>query len=343
VPILASPNKPPGRGVLRYITLQSLGFPLLLFTGWIFERLSTGQGSEVMQIQVLFLIALGLLLMLGVFPFHTWIPMVAQESHPYTSSFVFYILPFSVMLVGLNYLDRFVWMQSEEIIFEGLAYLGAVMVLLGGLWASFQENIGRMLGFAAMLEIGLSLLAVSLTNISQISDPALGIFFSLTVPRALSLAVWALALIVLSYRITAVHEDEHNFIATLSLKQISGFARSLPFASVGLVLAIFSIGGFPLLAGFPGRFALLSLLERKPPIIAAFTLIGLIGLMIAALRTMAVLMLPRGDIGWNSMESWSERIFLGIGALLLILVGVLPQIYTPFLAQMAQVFSNILP
>jgi len=61
------------------------------------------------------------------------------------------------------------------------------MVVTGGLLAAFQHHLGKIMGYAIIVETGFSLLALSLG-----SSSSLNIFLLLLVPRAISLGLWAL-------------------------------------------------------------------------------------------------------------------------------------------------------
>ena len=62
------------------------------------------------------------------------------------------------------------------------------MIVTAGVWAAVEKNLARMIGFAVILDIGFSLLAISL---AIGNDPVTyrALFFAGLLPRGLSLGV----------------------------------------------------------------------------------------------------------------------------------------------------------
>jgi formate hydrogenlyase subunit 3/multisubunit Na+/H+ antiporter MnhD subunit len=206
------------------------------------------------------------------------------------------------------------------------------MVFFGGLWAAFQSHLGRMMGYAVVVEIGLSLLALGAGAPTGDMNPLLNNFFSLLLPYGLALAVWALALVT----IRTVAPD-------LRFRSVMGIARNLPLASSALFLAHFSMAGFPLLAGFPVQLSLWENLAGRYPFIAIEALFGIAGLMVGGLRTLAVLVMgPAGQEGQAS-ETWDQVSLLGLGMIALLLVGLMPQWFLPFMTNLASGFLQTGP
>ncbi|MFQ5615776.1 MAG: hypothetical protein ACE5GO_04855 [Anaerolineales bacterium] len=343
VPILVPPGKTAGQGVLRFLSFQTLGTPFILFAGWMLGGLNTDAlGSEAI-ISPVVVMGFGFALLLAVFPFHTWLPMMAEETHPYLAGFIFMILPGIISLFGLGFFDRYAWLRDSTTVYGMLRAVGFLMALTGGVWAAFEKHLGRMLGFAAIVENGMSLLTLGLGG-----ENSLEIFFALLPPRALGYAIWALALSEIHARCgSAMRFRDLDFSGLEKL----GIGRRLPFTVGGLVLAHLSVAGFPLLAGFPSRLALWESLATQYPVAAFGALLGSGGVLVGALRTLSVaVMAPEGEgetgeAGQHSpvTEPRSRKIFFSLAGFLLLLFGVFPHWFGPLLARLPQAFEQMIP
>jgi formate hydrogenlyase subunit 3/multisubunit Na+/H+ antiporter MnhD subunit len=329
IPLLVSPGGAPGRGVIRFLVFQTLGMPFLLFSGWALDGLEANPGNSDLMFQASLLMGLGFAFFLGVFPFHTWIPMLAEESHPYAAAFVFFLLPLVISLFGLNFLEGYLWLRTSTGLYDLLRTAGALMVGVVGVWAAFQRSLGRMMGYAVMFEIGLSLLALGAGSDVGESTRLRQVFFALLLPRGLALCVWALAL-------TIIREKTGD----LRFRSVQGVAHSLPVAAGGLLLAHFSMAGFPLLAGFTVHLALWDGLANLYPFSALAALFGSAGLLMGGLRTLAVLVTGTAEQTWQKSESWGQNLLLGMGCAALFIMGLLPQWFLPIMTRLAEALGQ---
>jgi NADH-quinone oxidoreductase subunit N len=325
IPMISPPYQAPGRGLIRFLIYQTLAMPFILFAGWLLPGVEASPGDLALAIQSASMLGLGFAFLLAIFPLYSWIPMISEESSPYLIGFLLWILPTVTIVFGMGFLDRYSWLRNAPELPSALRLAGLLMVVTGGLWAAFQRHLGRMLAYAAIAETGFYLLALSLA-------PQAGVIlvFLLIVPRALTLAIWSLALSAVSSR-----------GRSLDFQSVQGLARLYPIASIGVILAYLSTVGFPLLAGFPVHLALWEGLARQSLTAAVWFLVGILGLSTGALRTLATLvMAPKGS-RWEWKETPTQGILIGLGAMALFVLGLFPQEVQPLLTKLPLMFDHL--
>ncbi len=190
IPLLVPMYQKPGRGVVRFLIYQTLAMPFILFSGWMLAGVEASPGDLGTTTQAGTMLGLGFAFLLAVFPLYNWIPMLMEEATPYATGFLLWALPTFTVIFALGFLDRYAWLRTTPQLASAIQFAGVFMVASGGIFASLQRHIGRMLGYATIAETGLLILIMGLR-----SSEIVNLTFLILIPRGLALAVWALALI----------------------------------------------------------------------------------------------------------------------------------------------------
>jgi NADH-quinone oxidoreductase subunit N len=325
IPLLYVPGKKPGKGIIRFLIFQTFAMPFILFSGWLLAGIDANPGDLGLVQQAAILIGLGFTFLLAIFPFHSWIPLLAEESAPMTIGFLLWMFPTIALFFGLGFLDHYSWLRDAPALDNVLTSVGLLMVVSGGILSAFQQHLGRIMGYAVIMETGVSLLTIALGR-----TYGLNTFYMTLVPWILCLVVWALSIQIL--------KDQSP---TLFLRDAKGLIRTLPFAASGLVLANLALAGMPLLASFPSRQALWEGLAAASLPNAIWALIGSIGLLVSAVRVLITVSATQEGIRWESHETSAQRVLLLIGCFAIFLLGLLPQWVLPLWTKLPVIFSHL--
>lgn len=325
IPMLTSLYRPPGKGVVRFLIYQTLAMPFILLAGWLLAGVEASPGDLALAAQSGAMLGLGFAFLLAIFPLYTWIPLLLEEISPYTVGFLLWILPTMTIIFGAGFLDRYSWLRSSPQLILALRYVGLLMVVTGGVFAAFQRHLGRIMAYGSIAETGFSLLALSL-------DLRLGIpiLFLLIPARALGMAVWSLSL-------TIIREN----VETMRFGAARGVLRITPLAGAGMIIATLSTAAFPLLAGFPARLALWESLSRVSLNAALWMTVGIVGLLISAFRSLAVISMADEYTNWKPRENATQMTMLGLGMIGLFILGLFPQTVQSILADLPLMFEHL--
>ncbi|MCB0117803.1 MAG: hypothetical protein H6634_06690 [Anaerolineales bacterium] len=325
VPLLVPLYQKPGKGVVRFIIYQTFAMPFILFSGWMLAGVEASPGNLSTTIQSGVMLSMGFAFLFGVFPLYNWIPQLMEEASPYAAGFLLWALPTFTVIFSLGFLDRYTWLRNTSQIANAIFYSGVIMTATSGIFGALQRHLGRILGYAAIAETGLLLTAIALKTPDMVS-----IVFLTLIPRGLELSVWALALSIIKRR-----------AYPLRFSDIQGMARKYPIAVGAIFFAHLSIAGFPLLAGFPSRLALWQELSLQSLSASLWVFIGLLGLLISALRTLAAFVMAKEDTKWEMNESPIQTVMLGIGMAGLLVLGMFPQSLQPIISNLPALFQHL--
>jgi len=308
--VLSPPGTPPNKGAVRYLVYQTMAVPFLLLAGWLLSNISAGTLDSFTLTRATVMIGVGFAFLFSIFPLYTWIPMLLEDAHPYTAIYVILMSFGVVTLFSLSFIEEVQWLWDSLDLFAGLRYIGVIMVATGGAWAAFQRHLGRILGYAIVIEIGYTLLTIGFQN----GD----LHYALAFPSVIALAVWGLAVTIVKW-----HSTDLRFGA------IQGFGRQFPVTGAAILIANFSLAGVPLLASFPILLALWGEIAQTSSALAIWSFLGSFGLLVGGLRTFAVLMMGPEELSWEEKERLFPSFFLAVGMAALLLIGLFPHWFFP--------------
>jgi len=253
--------------------------------------------------------------------------MLTETAHPYVTSYVVTTLLSIGILIPVGFMQRYPSLNENINLLEILRLIGILMALVGGVWATFQRDLGRVLGFAMIVEIGRTFLAISLANGDRL-------LFGLLFPRALSFGVWAMCLTIL-----------RSHVENFRFHTIQGLGRKYWVAGTGIVLANFSLVGIPTLAGFPIYSILWEQLAVEGIWISLAAIVGSAGLMVGGLRSFAVLVMGPDELELSEEqgEGFFHSVMIMVGICAIFLMGIFPQWFIPALTSISAAISTTVP
>ena len=325
IPMLAPPGEARvSQGVLRYLIFQTLAMPFIILAGWALDGVEANPADTGLISLAGVFLGLGFAFWLALFPFYTWVPLLSGQANPYPVGFIVLVLPTAVLLLGLDFINAYGWLRNTSQLYLILRLAGALMIVTAGIWSAFQSNLGRLFGYAVMVETGFSLLAISLN--SHLGGE---IFTMLFLPRVVAMGLWALC--------ASIYKNARGSLDYQSLERV---AEDLPITSTGLAAAVLTLGGLPLLAVYPIRIVLLQEVAMQSPLTAIWVLAGMVGLLFSGFRLLAIL--TSGYFGPRAFgENRLQMALIGSGILALLVVGLAPRLFLPFLAGLLQSFTRL--
>jgi len=334
VVLLTPRGEQAGSGVMRYLVLQTIALPFILLSGWMVTGIESAPSASTLILRGAVLILIGFSLWLAVFPLHTWLPMLADKTHPWVFSFVFLMQQSGLSIFLLKVLDQFAWLRNLNGVFPAMQWVGVLTVLAGGVLASMQTKVNRILAYLILIETGYSVLAIGL--ISQGGGEALALSF---LPRALAYLQYA-------YTLSSIQQIAPEIDG--GFPSLRGLFTRLPFHSMSLIISLLSLLGLPALGLFPARRMLWNsgagLTLHYTPLLG----LAVAGMALFILRLMDTLLTtdpnaPSPTLTAQGEESIWQILVLCFFTLLSLLVGIFPQVFlNPFLG-ILEPFIHLLP
>ena len=331
VPLLSPRGGQAGSGLLRYLVFQTVGMAMILLSGWLLSGVETAPSASPLTLQAAALVLFGCALWLAVFPVHSWMPMIGEESHPWVVTFLLGLSQTALIIFLLYFLDRYAWLRNLPGLFDILSWAGVFTIAVAGLLAAFQKDLRRIFGYLFLAETGYALLAVGLSRQGGLNYLAL-----LLAPRALGYWLWGFTL---SELLRLEPGGDTRFSG------LKGLFTRRPWISSLIIFDMLSLTGLPLFAAFPAKRMLWNLLADQNAGLLPWLILGILGILALTLRMLRDLFEPSPQPAepGNQSETLSFKIISGAVVLLQVLIGLLPFLFLPGFLRILEPFTILLP
>lgn len=243
---------------VKYLILGALSTGLLVYgMAWLYGmtgelslsgiayKLTHWTGDTAPLLFAAALVLAGLAFKVGAVPFHIWIPDVYQGAPTPVTAFLSVGSKAAGFVVLTRVVGTFIAKGSviAEPVIHVLLILGGATILLGNFAAIAQTNFKRLLGYSSIAHAGYLLVALACVHTGglKLSSGEIAAFYLATY-----LPMTFVCFLVLSaMRAKGYGED---------IQSLKGLARTSPTLGLALALALASLAGLPLTAGFMGKF-----------------------------------------------------------------------------------------
>jgi len=296
---------------LIYINIGSLNLAII------------SQGFETLPYNVKVLISIFLLIGFGfkveIFPLNFWVTDVYQGSSSLVNTLFSGIVVKAYLFVFFHILYLFL-PSGEFSVF--LIYLGAVSMLVAEIAGLRQTNLKRLFAYSSLGQVALIFTAFAMQNADAV-QAALFIVLAHSVAK-----------FIIFLAITSIYREHKSFDIT-TLKELNS-----PFLRAIMLIAMLSLLGIPLFAGFIGKFLVLKSLAVEGMFMVLAIII--IGSLIEAVYyfKLAGFMFEKGEKRELLKISLGEKTLFGLLALALIIIGIVPMTISGFLLDAGSVMLD---
>lgn len=258
---------------------------------------------------------LGIILMIVSFsfkvsaaPVHFWTPDVYDGSPTVFTSFMATIVKAGIFVAFVNiFINSFgalsVYWQNA------MLFIIITTLVIGNFSAIYQQSVKRMLAYSSIAQAGFMLMAVFASNATGMKG----------------IMIYSVAYCVATISIFAVI----NHMKDYTYDGFNGLAKKEPFIAFVTTIALLSLTGIPLTAGFFAKFYVLRGVVEQG---TQFWWVIIVALILAALsayyyfKLIQSMYFKSGDPVLKYEFSSIQKAFLFIGTIILVVVGCYPDI-----------------
>ncbi len=324
VPLLTKKNTTTLDGVARYLIYQSLAIPFILLAGWFLAGGEITPVNPEQLVQATLLLGIGFILWIGVFPFHTWIPLMYRDLNPFNLGYVLQLLILILFLIILKFIDGFTWLRQYELFYDAFLLLGVIMAGLGALGVAFQKYIQELAGYIFIHMIGMMLIAIGLFANTNI------------IPFSSIFAIFIIYITTIHIMVAHMRSEGQDIPIESTGKENENF-----IALIGFAFSLLSITGMPLTLGFPAMQWINQELAATNKLYLWIMMLGKILIVFTAIRMVKTIYTNLVDIKEIFPQKTNDWLLLGFIALVII-AGFFPNFVFAKFDQLISGFENLI-
>lgn len=310
----------------RYIAYMALALPGLMVTQLLLELFAIFPSDLALLQASTVLLGLSFVILLGAVPFQSWLSTVATDGSPPVVTFLFTVNLSTVWFMLLAYLESYTWLSDQALFGPLFTTVGLLMMMIGGALAASQRRLGRLVGYATLVDNGAMFVAL---GTRQVAGLALTVMVLLARPLALGLMTLGLD----GLRRLGEGDD--------SVEVLEGAAWRAPWRTVAFIVGGIAMAGFPLSLGFAAHWGLFRLLSTQNLFQAILALAGCAGVMMGLISVVRVLLspAPKPAPKTRSREDAVTLILIVVLIGVTVTLGLFPQAASRIALQMAEGFT----
>ncbi|MCS6917443.1 MAG: NADH-quinone oxidoreductase subunit N [Chitinophagales bacterium] len=304
---------------LKYFLMGAFSSALLLlgiaflygatgsFDGALIAGQLMSQGGNAYVVAGIVLLLAGMFFKISAVPFQFWVPDVYQGAPTVVTGFLATAGKVAAFAALLRLLQEAILPAAPDVQ-HLLSLVVAATVLAGNLMAVRQTSVKRMLAFSSIAHAGYMLLGLVVLN----SRSADALFF------------YSVAYVLSGLTAFAVLHVIESSCGGDGLEHFQGVARTQPGLAVAWTLAMLSLAGIPVTAGFIGKFYIFSSALAEG--LVGLVVLAVIGSVISVyyyLRPVVSMFTSTGAIKPVSVP-FSVQVLLLALSLLTLLFGIVP-------------------
>jgi len=250
---------------------------------------------------------IGLAFKISAVPFHAWAPDVYEGSPTPITALMSTVVKIGAFAAFVKMFSvSFIQFSSKLVLLEqGIMVLTLVVA---NVTAVYQNNVKRMLAYSSVGQVGYLLLAFSSDNVNSS-----GIIFYY-------LAAYAIASIM-AFTVVQIIETKKG---SANIINFQGLLKSNPLMAIAMTVAMLSLAGIPPLAGFFGKYLVITLSVSKG--FVALTVVAVITSLIGVYYYFKPIVAMYQSAGQPISISKSQKVLLLILIFLNLLIGLFPDL-----------------